>query len=177
MTAQTAAAPKPSQYQKDLLKEAGVRRRPRTYDSARKLVGALPPSPGQAALLEELGLSAATRDEATAAITRYELENPEWAAARRAQRTAKASATRAANRAAGQTTQYNSTLHGYRDAAVQRHGEAGASLDALALLRSLALRLPADGKERMLQFGAMRRGLSAAEVSERIDALKAQLAG
>ena len=176
MNAQTAES-KPSQYQKDLLKDAGVRRRPRTYAGAKKLIDQLEPSDGQKELLTEIGLSAGTRAEASALITQYEKDHPQWAAARRAARSSKAKATRTANKAAGQETNYNATILAYRQAGVDRHGTTAASIEALALLRSLALRLPEDSEERKLQFGAMRKGLSAREIRERIDEVTGLLAG
>lgn len=169
----STASDRPSRYQIDVLRSHGCRVRPRDYASAQARISSLPPSEAQAALLAGLGLPVPeTRSAASAAITAYEEAHPEWARARRAERSAKGQATRAERREAGQQPQYNETLQEYHRVGVARFGELAACLDALAYLRALGLRLPRDGAERIALFNAMRAGLSAEEVAARIDALK-----
>jgi hypothetical protein len=165
---------RPSQYQMRTLRDAGCRIRPHSYDSARNRIQGLPPSPGQVALLTEIGLAIpSSRREASAAITAYEAEHQEWAAARRAARSAKATATRRERELAGQETQHNETLEAYHRAGAQRFGTAAASKASLSYLRALALHLPADSDDRVATFVAMRAGLTAREAGNRIDVLKA----
>ncbi|HEX8243182.1 MAG TPA: hypothetical protein VF541_06795 [Longimicrobium sp.] len=169
---------RPSRYQIDVLRSHGCRVRPRDYASAKRRIDTLPPSDGQAALLRELGLPVPeTRSAASAAITAYEEAHPEWTRARRAARAAKGRATLQERRAAGQEPQYNDTLRAWHQAGVERFGELAASLDVLAYLRALALRLPRDGEERLATFNAMRAGLSAEDAGARIDHLKTRVQG
>lgn len=165
---------RPSRYQIGILRGAGCRIRPRDYASAKERIARLPPSPGQAELLTQLGLEVpATRTAASAAITAYELAHPTWAAERRAARSAKGQATRRARGQGGATPRYNDTLEGYHKAGVDLHGHLAASKPALNYLRGLALQLPRDSEPRVATFNAMRQGLSVAEAGIRIDALKA----
>jgi hypothetical protein len=174
----STASDRPSRYQIDTLRSHGCRVRPRDYASAQRRISTLPPSEGQVALLTELGLPVPkTRSAASAAITAYEEAHPEWARARRAARTAKGLATRAERRGAGRQPQYNETLQQYHRAGLERFGDLAASLDALAYLRALGLRLPRDGEERIALFNAMRAGLSAEDAGTRIDALKERVPG
>ncbi|MBB4635885.1 hypothetical protein FHS01_001901 [Longimicrobium terrae] len=168
-----ADASRPSAYQIAILRAAGCRVRPRSWQSARQRIDRLAPSDAQAALLAELGLPVpATREAASAALTAYELEHPEWAQARRAARTARGRATREAARSEGAQPRYNETLQAWHAAGRERFGGSAASLDALSFLRALALRLPQDGEARLETFRAMRGGLSAREAAHRIDALR-----
>ena len=174
----TTTADRPSRYQIDTLRSHGCRVRPRDYASAKRRIDTLPPSDGQAALLRELGLPVPeTRSAASAAITAYEEAHPEWTRERRSARAAKGRATLQERRAAGQQPQYNDTLREYHQAGVERFGELAASLDVLAYLRALALRLPRDGEERLATFNAMRAGLSAEDAGTRIDQLKTRVQG
>jgi hypothetical protein len=169
----TAETTRPSAYQLGLLRDAGIRIRPHSYESAKRRLDRLAPSSNQAALLTELGLAVpASREEASAALTAYEQAHPEWARERRAARSAKGQATRAAQEQAGQQPRYNETLLRYHAAATERHGKAAASLDALAYLRALALQLPKDSASRVEVFTAMGAGLSADDARTRIDGLK-----
>jgi hypothetical protein len=170
----TAKASRPSAYQLGQLRDAGIRIRPHSYESAKRRLDRLPPSANQAALLTELGLAVpASREEASAALTAYEQAHPEWSCERRAARSAKGQATRATQERAGQQPRYNETLLRYHAAGTKRHGNAAASLDALAYLRALALKLPKDTASRVEVFTAMGAGLSADEARTRIDGLKA----
>ncbi|HEU0298245.1 MAG TPA: hypothetical protein VFR37_02300 [Longimicrobium sp.] len=164
---------RPSTYQMRILRDAGCRVRPRNYESARNRIQGLGPSDGQVALLTELGLEIpASRKAASAAITAYETAHPEWAAARRAARSAKGRATRQERERAGQQTQHNETLLAYHRAGVERFGSAAASEASLSFLRALALQLPADSDERIATFVAMRGGLTGHDAGIRIDALR-----
>lgn len=168
---------RPSEYQIEQLRANGIKVRPRTYESAQKRVGALPPTDNQVALLKEIGLPIpADRNAASAAITAYEADHPEWTAARRRARVAKGAATRAANRAGGQLPQYNDTLLRYHTTGVERFGTTAASKERLALLRALALRLPQDNDARIGTFAAMGRGLSQDEAGRRITEVRQLLA-
>lgn len=167
---------RPSPYQMEVLRSAGCRVRPRDYGSAQKRIAGLPPSANQVALLEELGLPVPeTRAAASAALTAYEEEHPEWARSRRSARAAKGRATLLERRAAGAEPQFNETLQRYHAAGVQRFGDLAASQQALSYLRALALRLPRDSAERIAEFKAMEEGLSAQDAGARIDALKARV--
>lgn len=166
---------RPSPYQIEVLRSAGCRVRPRDYDSAKKRIDGLSPSPNQVALLEQLGLPVPeTRAAASAAITAYEEEHPEWTRSRRSARAAKGRATLLERRSAGAEPQFNETLRRYHAAGVARFGELAASLTALSYLRALALQLPRDSAERIAEFRAMDEGLSALDAGSRIDALKAR---
>lgn len=168
-----ADASRPSAYQIAILRAAGCRVRPRSWQSARQRIDRLAPSDAQAALLAELGLPVpATREAASAAITAYELEHPEWAQARRAGRAARGRATREAARSEGAQPRYNETIQAWHAAGRERFAGSAASLDALSFLRALALQLPRDGEVRLETFRAMRGGLSAREAAHRIDALR-----
>lgn len=165
---------RPSTYQLGILRNAGCRIRPRSYASAQERIARFPPSPNQVALLQQIGLDVpATRTAASDVLTAYEHAHPEWAAARRAERSAKGQATRRARAAEGVSPQYNETLEAYHKAAVERHGPHAASKPALNFLRSLALKLPRDSASRIDLFSAMREGLSATDAGNGIDALKA----
>lgn len=165
---------KPSPYQLAVLRAGGCRVRPRSYESARQRIHTLPPSDNQVALLTELGLPLpATRQAASEALGAYERAHPEWAAARRAARSAKGIATRRQREAAGQQPRYDPALLCYAERAAERFGGQGASAPALSFLRGLALKLPADDPRRKETFDAMDQGLSALEASRRIDMLNA----
>jgi len=164
---------RPSPYQLNVLRSNGCRIRPRDYESARRRISGLAPSENQVKLLNEIGLLVPdTRAAASAAITAYEEAHPEWARARRAQRTAKGQATRLERQRAGVTPEYNEVLRRFHEAAITRFGPTAASPAALSYLRALALQLPKDSPERIAAFRAMAEGLSAAEAGRRIDALK-----
>lgn len=169
---------RPSPYQMGILKAAGSRVRPRTYESARRRIDGLPPSQAQAALLTRLGLPVPeTRSAASQALTAYEQAHPDWARARLAERAARGRATLARHRKEGQEPRYDDALLRYRQAGVERFGTGAASAGALSLLRALALRLPRDSDERIAEFEAMRKGLSAREAGTRIDRLRPRVSG
>jgi hypothetical protein len=166
---------RPSPYQIEILRGAGIRIRPRDYDSAKKRIDGTAPSVNQVALLEELGLPVPeTRAAASKAITAYEAAHPEWTRQRRSERAAKGRVTLAERRSAGAQPQYNDTLLRYHEAGVKRFGDLAASLGLLSYLRALALQLPRDSAERIAEFKAMDEGLTAQDAGSRIDALKAR---
>lgn len=165
---------RPSPYQMGILRAAGSRIRPHSYASAQTRIDRLEPSPGQVELLTSINQPVpSSRKAASEAITAYELAHPEWAAARRADRSAKGVATRREREQSGRQTQYNDTLKAYHKAGVERFGTAAASEARLNFLRGLALKLPANSDERIATFIAMRGGLTASDAGSRIEALKA----
>lgn len=185
MSTATTTIQKPSDYQKTLLKASGIRRRPRTYAGAQKLIHeTCPPSEAMVRQLGEYGLEIPqTFGEARALLDHYEAEHPEAKQARIQRRLQKARETRAAARAekAAQSAetaplQIDGHLQRCYDAAVRQHGEDAASVKTLGYLRALARQLPEGSEPRLLAFGALRAGMSQKSASVRIGELKDRVA-